>query len=165
MEATNDKLRFIEKETGIRTKITGYLYQTSNSSLDIALLLLRCTIGIILFIVGSGKVLGWFGGFGFDTTLKFYTQMGIAHPFAYMSMITEFIGGLLLTIGFLTRPALIAIIINMLVATLISLPHGFLGPSGASYPFVFLIIAISIFLVGPMKLSIDSIIFDKIQRS
>jgi uncharacterized membrane protein YphA (DoxX/SURF4 family) len=106
-----------------------------------------------------------FGGFGLDTTLKFYTQMGISYPFAYMSIYTEFIGGLLLTFGFITRIASIAVIINMLVATILSLPNGFLGPNGASYPFVFLIIAISILLAGPMKISIDSLIFGKNSRS
>lgn len=167
MESIRNNIRFIERDNSHpgNTRLMTYLYKHSSSSLNICLLLLRCTIGIILFVVGSGKVFGWFGGFGLETTLKFYTQMGISHPFAYMSIYTEFIGGFLLTIGLITRIASIAIIINMLVATLLSLPNGFLGLNGASYPFVFLIISISILLAGPMKLSIDSIIFGKIHES
>ena len=38
-------------------------------------------------------------------------------------------------------------------------PNGFLGPSGASYPFAFLIISIVILLSGPMILSVDNLIF------
>ena len=126
METINAKFNLIGDDSDTNNKLLGYLTKTSNFYLDFSLLLLRCTIGIILFVVGSGKVFGWFGGFGLDTTLKFYTQMGIANLFAYMSIFTEFIGGLFLTIGFLTRPAAIAVVINMLVATLLMLPHGFL---------------------------------------
>ncbi|HSD64571.1 MAG TPA: DoxX family protein [Ignavibacteriaceae bacterium] len=161
METVNKNQFIVEERLDTNNKIVGYLYNTNQRSLSISLLLLRCTIGIILFIVGSGKVFGWFGGFGMDLTLKFYNQSGISNLFAYMSIYTEFIGGLLLALGFLTRFVSIAIIINMIVATIISLPNGFLGPNGASYPFVFLIIAITIFLAGPMSLSIDNIIKKK----
>jgi putative oxidoreductase len=129
--------------------------------IDAGILLLRCNIGIILFVVGSGKVLGWFGGFGFHTTLQFYGKMGFSVLLTYLSSYTEFIGGFLLTIGFLTRPAAIAVLINMAVATIIMLPNGFLGPSGASYPFTFFVVDLIILLTGPMSLSLDSLIMKK----
>ena len=132
----------------------------SNSKLiSTSILLLRCIIGVILFVVGSGKVLGWFGGSGFDTTIKFYREMGFSPFLAHLSSYTEFIGGFLLIIGFLTRPVLIAVIINMFIAAKVLLPNGFLGPSGASYPFTFLIIAIVILLTGSMNYSIDYLLF------
>jgi putative oxidoreductase len=135
--------------------IAKVLLGTHKELINTSFLLLRCTIGIILFIVGSGKVLGWFGGFGFNTTSEFYGKMGFSVFLAYLSSYTEFIGGLLLTIGFLTRPAAIIVFINMLIATIVMLPNGFLGPRGASYPFAFLIITIIILLVGPMNYSLD----------
>jgi len=110
--------------------------------------------------VGAGKVFGWFSGFGMETTIKFYVQMGISVPLAYTSCYTEFIGGLLLAVGFLTRPSALAVAINMVVATILTLPSGFLGSSGgASYPFTFAIIAISILLSGPLKYSLDNLLF------
>ncbi len=138
------------------------LINTKKGQLNIAFLLLRLTLGIILFVVGSGKVLGWFGGFGLTTTIHFYvTRMGIALPFAYLSCFTEFIGGILLTIGLFTRPAAFAVMINMAVATISMLPHGFIGPGHASYPFVFLIIDIVILIAGPMLYSFDAVIIKK----
>ncbi len=135
--------------------IAKTLTGTNAKLINTSVLLLRLTIGIILFIVGSGKVLCWFGGFGFDTTVQFYGKMGFSVPLTYLSSYTEFIGGIMLTIGFLTRPAAILVFINMLVATIVMLPNGFLGPSGASYPFTFLVITLIILLAGPMDYSLD----------
>ena len=42
-----------------------------------------------------------------------------------LSCYTELIGGSLLTVGLLTRPAAFAVMINMLIATIVMLPKGF----------------------------------------
>ncbi len=141
--------------------ITHTLTGTNMKLIDTGILLLRCILGIILFVVGAGKVVGWFGGSGFQTTIQFYDKMDYSVFLTYLSSYTEFIGGLLLITGLLTRPTLIAVIINMIVATTVMLSNGFLGPSGASYPFTFLIIAIVILLTGPMNFSLDYLIFRK----
>ena len=141
--------------------ITSILTGTDIKLINTGILLLRSILGIILFVVGSGKVLGWFGGFGFHTTVQFYGKMGFSVFLTYLSSYTEFIGGLFLTIGFLTRPTLVAVIINMYIATAVMFPKGFLGPGGASYPFTFLIIALVILLTGPMNISIDHLIIKK----
>jgi putative oxidoreductase len=137
------------------------LYSTNTSLLSVCLLLLRCLIGIYLFIAGSGKLMGWFGGYGIEATLQGFTKMGIPLPLAYLSCYTEFIGGFLLIIGLLTRPAAFAIMINMLVATIVTLPGGLMGPTSAQTPLIFLIIAIVILLAGPVGYSIDRFIFRK----
>lgn len=139
----------------IKLLLTG----TNTKLIAISILLLRCILGIILFVVGAGKVLGWFGGSGFPNTIQFYNKMGYSLFLTYLSSYTEFIGGFLLIIGLLIRPVLIAVIINMIFATSVMLPNGFLGSRGASYPFTFLIIAIVILLTGPMKISIDYLLF------
>jgi putative oxidoreductase len=161
MKTTNEQLNDLDNRNNDELKITRLLIDTNNELLSTGVLLLRCVTGIILFVVGSGKVFGWFGGFGIDVTLQFYLKSGIAYPFAYMSIFTEFIGGILFTIGLLTRLSAIAIIINMLVATILMFPNGFLGPNGASYPFMFLVIVIAVFITGPLALSIDSFILNK----
>jgi uncharacterized membrane protein YphA (DoxX/SURF4 family) len=80
-------------------------------------------------------------------------------------MYTEFIGGFLLLIGFLTRPAAFAILINMTVATLVSLPGGFRGPMGAQIPFLYLVIDFMILLAGPMAYSVDRYVFGNGQET
>ncbi|MHB8579471.1 MAG: DoxX family protein [Ignavibacteriaceae bacterium] len=144
----------------INNKVIILLIGTNSKNLSIGLLLLRCTIGVILFIIGSGKVLGWFGGLGLQTTIQYFTtKMDIPVFLVYLSCYTEFIGGFLLIIGLFTRPVAIAVTINMIVATSVMLPNGFMGASGASYPFFVLISAVIIILAGPMSFSIDNILF------
>lgn len=140
---------------------TKVLRSTTTSSLSTGILLLRLTIGILLFIAGSGKALGWFGGYGAEKSLQFYNQMGFSTFLGYLSIYTEFIGGFLLIIGFFTRFAAFAITINMAVATLVSLPRGFMGPTGAQTPFIFLVCAVVILITGPMVYSIDYVIFKR----
>jgi len=131
------------------------LTQKNTKLLNLSILLLRCMVGVILFAAGAGKVLGWFGGFGMKMTIQYYSMWGISVPFTYLSSFTEFIGGFLLIVGFLTRPAAFAIMINMLVATILTMPKGFLV-GGASYPFSLTVSAIIILLAGPMAYSIDA---------
>jgi putative oxidoreductase len=131
------------------------LTETNTALLNISLLTLRLTVGIILFLAGAGKVLGWFGGMGIEATLDiFVSQMGIHPVLAYLSSYTELIGGFLLIVGLLTRPAAFAIMINMLVAAVVTLPNGFL--KGASYPFSMMVSSIVILLAGPMAYSLDA---------
>ena len=135
------------------------LIKTNPSLLDLSILLLRSTIGGILFVVGAGKVLGWFGGMGMEQTVQmFQSSTGISAPLAYLSSYTEFIGGFLLVAGLFTRPAAFAVMINMLVAFLVTLPNGFLT-GGASYPFSFLITSIILLLSGPLAYSVDNLLF------
>ena len=136
--------------------IIKLLSGTNIKLIDISLLLLRCTIGVILFIIGAEKLFGWFGGSGIVTTIQSFEKMGFSLPLTYLSCYTEFIGGFLLTVGFMTRPAAIAVMINMIVATIVMIPNGFIGAGHASYPFIFLIIDIVIILTGPMHLSLDA---------
>jgi putative oxidoreductase len=132
------------------------LMETNTTLLNVSLLLLRLTVGVILFLAGAGKVLGWFGGQGIEATLEiFVSQMGIHPILAYLSCYTEFIGGFLLIVGLLTRPAAFAIMINMLVAAIVTLPNGFLA--GASYPFSMMVSSIVILLAGPMGYSLDAV--------
>jgi putative oxidoreductase len=132
------------------------LVETNAKTLSLAILLLRMMAGLILFVAGAGKVLGWFGGFGINTTLEMFKNgMQLSAFWTYLSCYTEFIGGLLIMMGFLTRPAAIALFINMLVATyLAGFKNFFMG--GAAYPCLLMVIFLVITLSGPMTFSIDA---------
>ena len=138
--------------------ITKYFLDSNENLVSLGLFFLRCTIGIILFMVGAGKVLGWFGGFGMQTTIQYFTKMGISIPLVYISSYTEFLGGFLLIIGLFTRPVTIAVTINMIVATIFMLPKGFIFGM-ADFPLTLLVIAVVILLTGPKKISIDYLLF------
>jgi putative oxidoreductase len=144
--------------------LTGKIWYGSNESLlSLGLLFLRCLIGILLFIAGAGKLFGLFGGYGMEATIEGFSKIGIPVVLTYMSTYTELLGGILLTIGLLTRPVAFAVMINMLVATIVTLPSGFMGPTGAQTPFMFLVIDIVILLAGPMKFSVDRLLVRKIK--
>ena len=143
----------------VQNKIISQLLTGTNPKLlNFCLLLLRITVGIILFVAGSGKVLGWFGGHGMEATIKFFvTKQGFTPVLAYMNAYTEFIGGFLLIVGLLTRPIAFVVMINMIEAGIVSLPRGFI--TGAAYPFSLMISALIILLAGPMLFSLDSLFF------
>jgi putative oxidoreductase len=140
----------------------GSLIETNAALLSVSVLLLRIALGGILFIAGAGKALGWFGGVGMDFTLDGFAQMGMGAPLAYLSTYAEFIGGFLMVIGLFTRPAALALTINMFVAAVVSLPQGFM--MGASYPFSLFVVSLAILLAGPMSVSVDALLFGKAAR-
>jgi len=84
---------------------------------DLTLTLVRLVLGVTFFAHGAQKMLGWFGGYGFQGTIGFVRQqMGIPAPLAFLAVCEEFCGGLGLIVGLLSRIAAFGIIINMLVA-------------------------------------------------
>lgn len=133
------------------------LTQTNARLLNISLLLLRCTVGIILFVAGAGKVFGWFGGFGLEATVGYFSTSGISAFWAYVSSYTEMIGGFLLIIGLLTRAAAFALFINMAVAVIVTGTKDFFA-GGAAYPFSLTISSLVILLAGPMAYSVDALL-------
>jgi len=131
------------------------LIETNQRAIDIAILIVRVMAGLTLFVAGSGKVLGWFGGFGMAMTIQFFKTMHLSTFWTYLSSYTEFIGGFLIMIGLFTRFAAIALTNNMLVATLlVGFKNFFLG--GAAYPCLLFVIFLAIVLTGPMAYSMDA---------
>ncbi len=76
----------------------------------------RITLGVIFFAHGSQKVLGWFGGYGLEGTIGYLTSTGIPRPIAYAVCFFEFLGGIGLLLGLLTRLAALAVIVVMVGA-------------------------------------------------
>ena len=123
---------------------------------DLGLLLLRGTIGLYMAIGhGWGKILGgpeqWaqLGGvmegiFGFVV---------LPTVWGFLAAVAEFVGALLVTVGLLTRPAALVLVLNMAVAALAHITGVIEGSpeSALIYGVVFL----SLVLVGPGAYSID----------
>ena len=87
----------------------------STNSQNNAALIARVALGIVLFPHGAQKLLGWFGGYGFNGTMGFLTGMlHLPYAIALLVILVEFFGALLLISGFATRFAALAVIINFL---------------------------------------------------
>ena len=62
---------------------------TNRSLLSLAILFLRWMLGAIMFVAGGGKVFGWFGGMGMDTTIQmFQSYMGLSAFCTYLRSYT-----------------------------------------------------------------------------
>jgi putative oxidoreductase len=85
---------------------------------DYTIAAIRLVFGAVFFAHGAQKALGWFGGDGFNKTMGSFQQMDIPASLAALAIAAEFLGGLGLLTGFLTRLAALGIITNMIVAIL-----------------------------------------------
>jgi putative oxidoreductase len=94
---------------------------------DVAFLILRLGLAIVMFPHGAQKALGWFGGPGIPATVgAFTTTMHIPVVVAYLVIAAEFVGPILLVLGILTRLAALAIGVDMFfAAVLVHAPNGF----------------------------------------
>jgi putative oxidoreductase len=94
---------------------------------DWKLTLARLALGVVIFPHGAQKLLGWFGGYGIEGTMGFFTEtLGIPTPLAVLVIFFEFFGSLALIAGALARPMAAAIGGIMVTAALIvHLPNGF----------------------------------------
>ena len=117
---------------------------------DPMLALIRVALGAVFFAHGAQKVMGWFGGNGFSQTMSFFTHnMGLPPVLAVIAILAEFLGGLGLILGFLSRIAGFAIAVEMLVAVLmVHLPNGFFmnwygNQKGEGFEYHLLVIAIA----------------------
>jgi len=123
------------------------------NQLDISLLLLRVTFGGLMLINhGWGKMMKFFG----DDPIKFADPIGVGETASLaLAVFAEVICAVLIVMGFLTRWAVIPLIITMLVAVFIV--H-------ISDPFkkmemgiLYLIPYVVIWMNGAGKYSIDSL--------
>lgn len=136
-------------------------------------LILRLTLGLVMFPHGAQKLLGWYGGFGFDGTMGFFTEkMGIPWIIAFLIIMGESFGSLGLIAGFLTRFSAASIGVIMVGAiTLVHLPHGFFmnwfgkqAGEGYEYHLLALGIAIALTIVGAGRWSVDQQIAQRIGK-
>ena len=123
-----------------------------NSALgDLGLLVLRVFTGLSLAYAH-----GWSKVPPGEEFVKTVTSLGFPAEMAYLTMLTEFFGGLALAMGLLTRPVALAMVINFAVA-------GFMSHAADPYvrkelPFLFLAVATMFLSVGAGRFSVDRLL-------
>jgi putative oxidoreductase len=126
--------------------------------------IIRIVLGVILFPHGAQKLLGWFGGYGFNGTMGFLTgSVGLPWILALLVILIEFFGALALIFGFATRIVAVGIISLFTGIVLTNhLQNGFFmnwygNTKGEGYEFHLLIIgmAVALLISGAGKWSVD----------
>jgi putative oxidoreductase len=103
---------------------------------------LRIGAGLLFFLHGAPKLFGWFGGMGpAGGSAELFSLMGLAG-------VLEVFGGLLIAVGFLTRPVAVLLAAEMLAAYVMA--HAPQGPipysNGGELALLYLVVWI--FLAG-----------------
>ena len=139
---------------------------TSNNS--VSSLVLRVPVGIILSAHGAQKLFAWFGGYGLEGTGQWMESIGLAPGFlmALLAGSAEFFGGLALVVGLLTRPAALVSAFTMVIAIFsVHAPNGlFMSNNGYEFALALLAATTALTIQGGGKLSIDTLISNKLNK-
>ncbi len=120
--------------------------------------LLRVVLGVAMVYHGYGKVIPPHGLHGDWTEAMrhhahFVATLGMPAWLGYVSALTEFVGGILLVLGLLTRLAAFLVAGNMAVALCtVTLHHGY---AGSEYPIALLAIAVMLVFTGAGEMALD----------
>lgn len=123
-----------------------------------AALLLRLTLGAAMAWHGYGKVVPAHGLQSNPlAAMQHFTHtvasLGLPPWLGYVSALTEFLGGIFLVLGLLTRFASLMIAINMAVALFAVDRHK--GYTGSEYALALLVIAVMLLCYGPGAAALD----------
>ncbi len=131
---------------------------------DAATAIVRLALGVVFFVHGAQKLLGWFGGYGFKGTMGYFTGvMHIPEFFAFLAVAAEFFGGLGLLLGLLSRIAAFGIAVNMIVAVALVHHHfgffmnwtGTQGGEGYEFHLLAVVMALLVMVRGAGAVSFD----------
>ena len=136
------------------------------TSKDYTGLIIRMTLGAVMFPHGAQKMLGWFGGSGFSKEVELLQQLDIPWLVAVMVILIEFFGAISLMVGFASR--LWSIAIGVLFIGIIFMEHlqyGFFmnwfgDQAGEGFEYHLLVIGLCVALLvqGSGKYALDSLI-------
>jgi putative oxidoreductase len=125
------------------------------------LLLLRLGVGSLFAAHGAQKLFGAFGGAGlraFASYLGAASPDGLGFPLphvlAFLSSSVEFVGGLMVLIGFATEIAAALLVVDMLVAiAAVHWPRVF-GDGGLEFPLALVLMSLALILCGPGRMAL-----------
>jgi putative oxidoreductase len=129
------------------------------TSPNLATIPLRIVLGVIFFAHGAQKVLGSFEGPGLANFTGFPAPFSFMRPSWFWmgaAAFSEFVGGILILLGLLTRVGAFFIACTMLTAIAgVHWPNFFANKRGFEYPLALFAIVLSLLISGGGSLSVD----------
>jgi len=135
---------------------------------DFAAMVARIFLGVIILPHGMQKLLGAFGGNGFEATMGFFTGMGMPWIVAFLVIMAESLGALALILGLVGRFMSFGIFAVMIGAAFMHLDNGFFmnwfgAQSGEGFEYHLLAIglALVVMIKGSGAASVDCILTNR----
>lgn len=144
------------------------ILKTESGSLSA--LVARTTLAIVMFAHGAQKLLGIWGGYGFEGTMNYFTGFhGMPWILGFLVIVIEFFGSIFLLIGFASRILSLSMILILLSAVfMVHLPNGFYlnwsgTQQGEGIEFFLLAIALALIALikGGGKWSVDALLSNR----
>jgi putative oxidoreductase len=127
--------------------------------MDLALVILRLVVGLLVAAHGAQKLIGAFGGPGLHGAAGLLHAKGFrpARLWAFLGSASEVGGGVLFALGLLSPLGSVGIGASMLVAvTKIHWPKLWAAQGGFEYALVILAVAVAVGIAGPGAFSLDA---------
>lgn len=146
------------------------LFRTDSNT---APLIARLTLGLIMFPHGAQKALGWYGGYGYEGTMGYFTgTLGIPALLAFLVIAAEFAGAIGLITGFLTRVSAFGIAAVMTGAIFMAhKANGFFmnwsgQQAGEGYEYHLLAIGLALIVLihGAGRASLDVLVAKRLEK-
>jgi putative oxidoreductase len=134
-------------------------------------IILRLVLGLVMVPHGAQKLLGWFGGQGFEATIDtFQAMFGLPPAVTALVIVIEFFGGLALLAGVFSRLAALGLGAVMVGAVVtVHARNGFFmdwygtqNGQGFEYHLLALGLATAVLLSGSGAFSIDRLIAHRV---
>ncbi len=137
----------------------------SDHHVDMALVAVRAVLAWIFIYYGATKLFGWFNGPGLDATANFFADTAHLHPghfFAVFGGLLEFVGGIAMALGLLSRLAGIALLGDMIVAMItVTWTNGINSeqvPPGYELNLALAALALVVAVMGAGRYSVDALV-------
>jgi len=138
---------------------------------DWVITIARIVLGVVFFAHGAQMALGWFGGSGLQSTVRVFREsLRIPAPLAVLAVAAEFLGGLGLIVGLLSRVSALGIAVVMSVALVaVHRKFGFFmnwygdqQGHGIEYHVLVLALTLVVMIKGGGAFSLDQVLYQHI---